>query len=190
MSDIYLVPAPHLTHGAHLAAKVASSGLCPFYVQTHLTLGTEDTAGQKRVPCICLGTCLPADRHILKHSQALCPLPPSLTNRRALILRGPEWISPALLSPRALNASSSNPVLWITGIQLFPKCLPLCEAQNSSRKTELSLSTGTDPFYSARKAFFFFMAEYIDINCVPEIGLQAKVLITTFSVQWWLWPLC
>lgn len=109
-------------------------------------------------------------------------------------LKGPEWIPPALLSPRALSTSLSSPAMWITGLQLFPKCLPLWKAQNSSWKTELSLSAGADLFYPAGKAAFFvvvvLMAEYININPVSEIGLQAKILITTFSMQWWLGPSC
>lgn len=81
----------------------------------------------------------------------------SIPNKQKnLGLEGPEWISPALLSPRTLSTSSPSPAMWITGLPLFPKCLPLGKAQNSSRKTELSLSTGADLFYPAGKAAFFF----------------------------------
>jgi hypothetical protein len=55
MNHIYLVSAPYLTHDAHLAtvaiaAKVASSGLSPFYVQTHLTLGIQPAQRECYVP--------------------------------------------------------------------------------------------------------------------------------------------
>lgn len=151
MSHVYLVPAPHLTHGVHLA----NSGHCCyssiFWPVPILCPDSSDSGQRIQLPerecrvSVWAPACLQTDTYL------------SILKPFALFphLRGPEWISPALLSPRALNASWSNPVMWITGIQLFPKCLPLCEAQNSSRKTELSLSTGTDPFYSARKAFFF-----------------------------------
>ena len=88
-------------------------------------------------------------RHILKNVRAICPLPPSSANRRALILRGSV--------SSIIFISSEDPGLiitqihpWITCFQPLPEGPPLCKAE-AFEPEKGTINTHVIPFCSVVK---------------------------------------
>ena len=76
-------------------------------------------------------------RHILENVRAICSLPPSSANRRALILRGSEFPPSSLFPLRTRDSSSPRFTLESHAFSPFLKVLLCVKQKHSSRKKEL-----------------------------------------------------